>query len=61
MDDEKTAVNLAAVVDRIERRVMILGRDQRTFSGVLNLRARAYFVFGCRDTPSSAARLLGDG
>ena len=34
------------MVNDLERRVMIIGRDQRTFSGVSNPHARAYFVLG---------------
>lgn len=34
------------MVDDMERRVLIIGRDQRTFSGVNNLKARAAFVVG---------------
>ncbi|KCZ72431.1 tetrahydromethanopterin S-methyltransferase, subunit F [Candidatus Methanoperedens nitroreducens] len=40
------ARELNRMVSELERRVMIIGRDQRTFSGIFNLRARAYFVFG---------------
>lgn len=37
---------LNRMVKELERRVMIIGRDQRTYSGIFDLRARAYFVVG---------------
>ena len=37
---------LDRMVNDLERRVMIIGRDQRTFSGIFNLHARAYFILG---------------
>lgn len=37
---------LDRIVNDLERRVMIIGRDQRTFSGISDLRSRAYFIFG---------------
>jgi len=40
------ARELNRMVSQLERRVMIIGRDQRTFSGVYNLRAREFFVIG---------------
>ncbi len=40
------ARELNRMVSDLERRVMIIGRDQRTFSGVLNFKARAFFVIG---------------
>lgn len=40
------ARELNRMVSDLERRVMIIGRDQRTFSGVFNLRARVFFVIG---------------
>lgn len=40
------ARELNRMVSQLERRVMIIGRDQRTFSGVFNLRARVFFVIG---------------
>ncbi|GFO96161.1 tetrahydromethanopterin S-methyltransferase, subunit F [groundwater metagenome] len=40
------ARELNRMVSELERRVMIIGRDQRTFSGVFNFKARAFFVFG---------------
>jgi len=35
------------IVDDLERRVLIIGRDQRTVSGIENIKARAYFMVGC--------------
>lgn len=40
------ARELNRMVSDLQRRVMIIGRDQRTFSGVLNFKARAFFVVG---------------
>jgi tetrahydromethanopterin S-methyltransferase F subunit len=40
------ARELNRMVSQLERRVMIIGRDQRTFSGVFNIKARAFFVIG---------------
>ncbi len=40
------ARELNRMVSQLERRFMIIGRDQRTFSGVFNLRARVFFVIG---------------
>jgi|LGVC01.1.fsa_nt_gb Tetrahydromethanopterin S-methyltransferase, F subunit (MtrF). len=37
---------LDRMVAETERRVMIIGRDQRVFSGVNNLAARSWFVIG---------------
>ncbi len=37
---------LDRMVNSLERRVMIIGRDQRTFSGVFNPQARLYFILG---------------
>lgn len=34
------------IVDDLERRVLIMGRDQRTISGIENIKARAFFVIG---------------
>ncbi len=34
------------MVDDMERRVLIIGRDQRTISGIGNFKARAFFVAG---------------
>jgi len=34
------------IIQNLERRVMIIGRDQRTFSGIFNLKARVYFIYG---------------
>ncbi len=40
------ARELNRMVSDLQRRVMIIGRDQRTFSGVFNIKARAFFVIG---------------
>jgi tetrahydromethanopterin S-methyltransferase F subunit len=40
------ARELNRMVSDLERRIMIIGRDQRTFSGVFNINARAFFVIG---------------
>ncbi|MEA2046406.1 MAG: tetrahydromethanopterin S-methyltransferase subunit F [Euryarchaeota archaeon] len=37
---------LDRMVAETERRVMMIGRDQRVFSGVNNLAARSWFVIG---------------
>ena len=40
------ARELNRMVGDLERRVMIIGRDQRTFSGIFNFKARVFFVIG---------------
>jgi len=40
------ARELNRMASDLERRVMIIGRDQRTFSGIFNFKARAFFVIG---------------
>ncbi len=37
---------LNRMVKELERRVMIIGRDQRTYAGIFDIRSRGYFILG---------------
>lgn len=44
--DSPNLSEIDRMIYSLERRVQIMGRDQRTYSGIYNLKARTFFVLG---------------
>lgn len=44
--DSPDLLEIDRMIHTLERRVQIMGRDQRTYSGIYNLKARTFFVLG---------------